>query len=486
MSCIEVCVKDKYDVIIIGAGVAGLVAGSYLAKAGLKVLILEKNTNPGGYCVSFKRGPFLFDAGPHSLGSCRNNGQIGKLIKDLALQKYLRLVRKDPSDIVVTKDFEIAFYADTKKTAQKLQTIFPKEKINIKKFFDLLQVPSIGFLYKELKEKTFDNLLLKYFNDKRLRTVFSILLGNLGIPARDASAFTSAILYREYILDGGYYPIGGLQAFSDSIANRFEEYGGEIRYSCEVSKIIVSNGIVKGAELKTGDIYLSKYVISCCDASHTYHSLLNKKCIDARFSRELNKLIPSSSFFSVYLGLKKNMLSKYAKCSTLWYFPAYDLDAIYKKVANGAMDLKANYLVCGFPANQGLKVSGAFNMIYLLVLAPFKDLLYWKHNRDRVINNLIDRADALIPGLSENISTISSASPQTFYEYTYNKAGSISGWASTPSQININAVPMQSTIKNLFLAGHWVSSSGGQGGIPMVVYSGKQVAKRILEKKQGV
>lgn len=46
--------KYDYDVIIIGAGISGLICGCYLAKAGLKVLIVEKNANPGGYCVSFK------------------------------------------------------------------------------------------------------------------------------------------------------------------------------------------------------------------------------------------------------------------------------------------------------------------------------------------------------------------------------------------------------------------------------------------------
>ena len=50
--------KNMYDVIVIGAGISGLVCGCYLAKAGLRVLIVEQHNKPGGYCTSFKRKGF--------------------------------------------------------------------------------------------------------------------------------------------------------------------------------------------------------------------------------------------------------------------------------------------------------------------------------------------------------------------------------------------------------------------------------------------
>lgn len=58
---------DAYDAVIIGAGIGGLVCGCYLAKAGMKVLIAEHHHKPGGYCTSFKRRGFTFDAAAHSL-----------------------------------------------------------------------------------------------------------------------------------------------------------------------------------------------------------------------------------------------------------------------------------------------------------------------------------------------------------------------------------------------------------------------------------
>ncbi len=96
-----------YDAVIIGAGISGLVCGCYLAKAGLKVLIAEQHYKPGGYCTSFKRQNFTFDAAPHCFGSYREGGVMRKILKDLEVDKKLTIIRPDPSDILITPDYKI-------------------------------------------------------------------------------------------------------------------------------------------------------------------------------------------------------------------------------------------------------------------------------------------------------------------------------------------------------------------------------------------
>ena len=56
-------IKDKYDVIVIGAGIGGLTCGAFLAKEGLSVLVAEQHSRPGGCCTTFQRKGFNFDAG---------------------------------------------------------------------------------------------------------------------------------------------------------------------------------------------------------------------------------------------------------------------------------------------------------------------------------------------------------------------------------------------------------------------------------------
>ena len=82
---------DTYDVAIIGAGIGGLVCGCYLAKAGMKVLIAEQHHKPGGYCTSFTRKGFTFDAAAHSFGSYRKEGNMYKVIQELDLMGRIKV-----------------------------------------------------------------------------------------------------------------------------------------------------------------------------------------------------------------------------------------------------------------------------------------------------------------------------------------------------------------------------------------------------------
>ncbi len=214
-----------YDVIIIGAGMGGLVCGCYLAQAGLKTLIIEKNSKPGGYCISFKRNGFHFDNYVHSLGSLRDGGNISKVLDDLKLKDRIKFHQCNPSDTIITPDFRISFSADLKKTIQDFKKNFKKESGNIEKFFAKIVNANASFLMG-LRNKTFKDYLDYYFTDDRLKAVLSFpVLGNAGLPASLISAFYGIKLYNEFMLDGGYYPEGGIQSFPDILAIRFKESG---------------------------------------------------------------------------------------------------------------------------------------------------------------------------------------------------------------------------------------------------------------------
>src|SRR5438045_9045935 len=62
----------SYDAIIIGSGIGGLFCGNILAKAGLKVLLLERHYMLGGFCSTFRRRGFIFDAATHFYPLLRN------------------------------------------------------------------------------------------------------------------------------------------------------------------------------------------------------------------------------------------------------------------------------------------------------------------------------------------------------------------------------------------------------------------------------
>jgi phytoene dehydrogenase-like protein len=229
--------KYDYDAVIIGAGISGLVCGCYLAKAGLKTLIVEKNAKPGGYCTSFTRDVFHFDACVHSLGSLRKRGDLRGILKELDLEKKLDIKRYDPSDIIITPDYKISFWNDLDKTIREFQDNFPHEAKNIKQFFE--HVLNFNALTSaSLVNKTFEELLNQHFKNRKLKAVLSLpILGNAGLPPSMISAFPAVMLYKEFILDGGYYPKNGMQDLPDKLTERFQEFGGSLMFKQIVNKI---------------------------------------------------------------------------------------------------------------------------------------------------------------------------------------------------------------------------------------------------------
>jgi prolycopene isomerase len=106
----------------------------------MKVLIAEQHHKPGGYCSSFKRKGFTFDAAAHSFGSYREGGNFYAVIKDLALDKKITVRKSDPTDIVVTPDHTITFWSDRDKTIHDLENAFPGEP-KIKDFITFFSNP---------------------------------------------------------------------------------------------------------------------------------------------------------------------------------------------------------------------------------------------------------------------------------------------------------------------------------------------------------
>ena len=85
------------DVIIIGAGMAGLTCGCLLAQKGLEVLIIEKNQKVGGCCTSFQKDGFSFDLSVQSVGECQSGGRVWKLLKKLDLLDQIHFIPLEPA-----------------------------------------------------------------------------------------------------------------------------------------------------------------------------------------------------------------------------------------------------------------------------------------------------------------------------------------------------------------------------------------------------
>ncbi len=462
-----------YDAVVIGAGIGGLVCGCYLAKAGMKVLICEQHHKPGGYCTSFKRNGFTFDAAAHSFGGYKN-GPLGTIFNSLEIDKKIKIKQFNHSDIVVTPDYKISFWDDSDKTVNEFQAAFPKEKNNIKTFFNFLFDPNPNS-FSRIRRWTFKDLLDNYFTDEKLKAILAFpLFGNGGLPPSLMSAFIGAKIFREYLLDGGYYPEDSMQTLPDALVKIFKEAGGELRLSCLVNKIKVTDNKSVGVILENNEYITSKYVVSNCDARQTFLNLLGEDIITEEIIHKVNNMLPSLSIFILYLGIDEAFDSLSMPGTNVWILSNYDLEKTYLAATKVDIANMNNYM---------LRLSPDRKTILAFFNIAFKNKAFWTENKQQISDIFIRKIENdMISNLSKHIVFKEAATPYTLHRYTLNYNGAAYGWACTPSQLADPIFKKPSFIQNLYLSGHWTT----QGlGIPGVVYVGYDTAKMILKRDKG-
>jgi phytoene dehydrogenase-like protein len=438
----------------------------------MKVLIAEQHFKPGGYCTSFRRKGFIFDAAAHSFGGYRY-GPLGNIFRELEIEKRINIKKFDPSDIIITPDYKVSFWTDLNKTIHSFQSVFPVESSNIEKFFHFLLTPDPNS-FSRMKSWTFNNLLDQYFTDDKLKASLSFpLFGNGALPPSLMSAFIGAKIFKEYLLDGGYYPEDSMQALPDALTEIFADAGGELRLSCPVMKIRVKDRQVEGVVTDKSDFIPARYVISNCDARQTFFKLLGQDEISNDFSTEINKMVTSLSIFILYLGVNEHFIGLPDPGANLWFMRHYNLDKAYLSAKHGDFNDIGGYLIHVSPDQKS---------VLAFMNAPFKNKTYWMSHKEKMSDFFLKMVETeAIPHLSENIKYKEAATPYTLYRYTLNTDGAAYGWACMPSQFAIPDVRKPSFIRGLYLTGHWTT----QGlGIPGVVYVGYDTAMTLLRKNK--
>jgi prolycopene isomerase len=279
--------------------------------------------------------------------------------------------------------------------------------------------------------------------------------------------------------DPGWYPTGGIQALPNILAKTIADNKGDVILSTKVISILTRDSKAIGVVLDNGAKVMAKKVVSNVDASQTYNNLLK---INTRQRKYVDKIKISPSFFSVYLGLKDEFKKRIDGPATIWAFSTYDISNSYTnldKILNPSEKIK--YLLCVFPFMHDMN-SHIKPTMEILIPAPFKPPKIWNKYRDYLMDKLIKKTEEIVPSLTGYINLKINATPNTFCNYTLNKNGSAYGWAATPYIIQKSLFPTQTSIQNLFLAGHWATGGLSQGGVPQVSAVGRKAARLIMEE----
>ncbi|MFC1698723.1 phytoene desaturase family protein [Candidatus Omnitrophota bacterium] len=468
----------KYDAIIIGSGIGGLSCGCYLTKYGAKVLIVEQHSQAGGYCSSFSRAGYRFDVGVHYLGGLKRTF-LKNIFDELELTGTIQFKQFDPTDKITLPDRSTYIRAKLSETKSEFKNSFPKEAANIERFFSFITRKDLFQIYKKIKRLNFQQILDEFFTDYKLKAALEIMLCNFGLAASQAAALTGVILYRDYILDGGYYPEGGMQGLSQAFVNRFKSHGGELVLNKKVERILVQNKKARGVMLNDGELLKADAVISNADATQTIKQLLADD--DCKEAKIVDRLRVSPSLFVLYIGTDQDLGRFTNETCNIWSADTYRFGRFIAQLDKCLNRPSPPFLMISFPSahRHGSNLKRK-NTIQCFSIVPFKSSQFWNDYRAELTERLISRTAKLLPDLENHIKVKVTATPLTFHRYSLNREGAGFGWASTPEQVRSTLFPPKSSIARLFFTGHWCTIGSGQGGVPKAIFSGRKTARIVL------
>jgi phytoene desaturase len=313
-------------VVIIGAGFAGLSAAAFMANAGWKVTVIEKNATAGGRAQQLQANGFAFDMGPSWYWMPdvfeRYFEQFGKKVAD-----YYSLIRLNPSYRVYWNDGSTDIPADynelkntfdsfEKGAGEKLDKYLHeaavKYRIGIR---DLVYKPGQSLaefldwnvVKNVLKLDVFTSIqshVAKYFQHSRLRQLMEFPILFLGALPQNTPALYSLMNYAD-IIGGTWYPEGGMFSIVKAMQALAEELGVEFKFGEAAQEIIIERGNAK--KLVTNKkVYDADAIVSGADYQFTESHLLPQ---EYRTYTDIywNKKVLAPSCLLYYVGLNKKL-----------------------------------------------------------------------------------------------------------------------------------------------------------------------------------
>ena len=474
----------KFDVLIIGSGMGGLVCGNILAREGYSVCVVEKNKQLGGCLQIYVRNRVIFDSGVHYIGGLEKGQNLYQIFRWLGIMDKLRLEKMNPAfdKILIGRDSkEYPVMQGYKAFEQVMIREFPDEKEAIRKYIHtILDICDRFPLYRLKIEKGESNkqevmgISAKKFIESitKNRTLRAVLAGNNMLYAGSGDRtplYIHALTVNSY-MESAWRCLDGGSRIAKLLAQNITGAGGMIIRNREVKILKTENGLIYGAELSDGTTIQAENFISNTTPLNTYR-MIDTPLIRPATIKRLESTETTVSSFILNIVFKKN---RYPYLASNYYY--HQQGAIWNMEQYHEDDWPLGYAIYGAPGTNKEFASGMTIFAYM----RYEEVRPWagsfntvshKQNRGadyeafkaRKTRQLLDRVGERFPDIRKAILHTYSSTPLSFRDYIGNEDGNLYGAVKDCKNPVASLISPRTKIPNLFLTGQWLNLHGVLG-----------------------
>jgi len=443
-----------YDAIVVGGGHNGLTCAAYLAKAGRKVLLLERRDILGGATVSEEITPgFTFSSCSYVVSLLRP-----QIIRDLELSKHgLEILPLDWTFSPFEDGTSLLRGPDGEMNRRNIARFSPRDaeryplfgqamselgrlvkpiveapaldpsKLNLSTLIELLRLrkhfrglgeDAIAANLKMMTMSAYD-FLSEWFESDRLIGPMSVS-GIIGTFLGVRSPGTAYVLLHHYMgeIDGAFrawgLQKGGTGQVALAIARSARALGVEIKTGCPVARILMSGDEARGVVLENGDEYRAKVVVSGADPHRTFLGMVGEDRLDGDFARQIKRFKMRGSSGKVNLALDSLpefpglAVDSPALKGDITIAPSVDfLERAYDDAKYGRFS-RQPFMDCVIPSLTDPSVAppGKHVMSIFVQYAPYKlkeGPADWENQREAFGDAVIDTLARFSPGIKDRI-----------------------------------------------------------------------------------
>ncbi|MDR1154238.1 MAG: FAD-dependent oxidoreductase [Bacteroidales bacterium] len=460
----------KYDVVIIGSGLGGLLCGTILSREGYSVCMVEKNARTGGCLQSMRRGGHVFNTGIHYMGSLDKGQILHQYFKYFGLIGKIDVQRLDENGFdVIGFGSDGAAYPLAMGTGfvDSLAKHFPDERHALEQYAAKLKDVCRSLPFYALDDKLYGAVLDKPYigicADEYLRSMIGntrlqeILSGNdlmYGIISDKTSLLLYSLINHSFT-ESAWRMAGDSEQIGNALADEIRAAGGTIICRRTAERFVVEKGTAKAVVLHTGEEIEGTQFISNAHPQITLR-MIAEGDIRKSYRMRIENMQNSSGIFVLHVALKERT---FPFCNHIYYH--YNRNHTWP----------SKFMMT--PA--GNERDGYAQAVSLLANMDFAELKPWEHttvgHRDagyqelktRKARQLIEAAEQHFPGFGQMIAHQYTSTPLSYRDYTGTPEGAAYGVLKDCNRPLSTMVFPRTGISNLLLTGQNVYFHGMLG-----------------------